>query len=225
MPTRAPEYIIQTVGIQPEMVGKWNGAAWSNVAAHEIGYFRPESSPHKPVTRFKLQYDSRGLYGIFKVKDRFVRCIHTDYQSDVFKDSCVEIFLEPKAGRGYFNFEFNCGGTLLAYHILDSKRTNGKFKDYVVLSEEADSLIKRFHSTPATVDPEVLEPLDWYLEFFIPFSVMENFVGPINTEEGWRGNLYKCGDDTSQPHWGAWSPVDELDFHRPINFGRLHFTS
>ncbi len=220
-----PEYVIHMVEAQPEMTGKWEGPSWSKVAARDIDHYRPESSPHRPVTRFKLQYDRRGLYGIFKVKDRFVRCIHTDYQSDVFKDSCVEIFLQPKVGQGYFNFEFNCGGALLAYHILDPSRSNGKFRDYVVLSGETDSLIKRFHSTPVTVDPEHLKPMDWYLEFFIPFSVMENHVGPINREEAWRGNLFKCGDETSQPHWGAWSPVDELDFHRPANFGHLYFTS
>ena len=41
--------------------------------------------------------------------------------------------------------------------------------------------------------------------------------------QAWRGNLYKCGDRTSHPHWAAWSPVDELNFHLPRCFGTLRF--
>ncbi len=224
MPTRLPEYIIHAVDAPPEMTGLWNGPAWQHVHPLDIASFRPEGSSHHPVTQCKLQHSVEGLSGIFQVKDRFVRCVNTEFQSEVYLDSCVEIFLQPKSGAGYFNFEFNCGGALLAYHVIDPGRANGKFKDYVVLSDRVDSQIKRFHTLSATVNPEVIEPLDWYLEFFIPYSVMESYVGPIDRQATWRGNLFKCGDETSHPHWGAWSAVDELNFHRPDNFGFLHFS-
>jgi hypothetical protein len=50
---------------------------------------------------------------------------------------------------------------------------------------------------------------------------------PFTIEKGnlWRANFYKCGDDTSHPHWAAWSPVDELNFHLPRCFGRLGFAA
>jgi hypothetical protein len=53
--------------------------------------------------------------------------------------------------------------------------------------------------------------------------VLERYVGPLAPLAGqvWRGNFYKCGDRTSHPHWAAWSPVDELNFHLPRCFGAL----
>ena len=36
-----------------------------------------------------------------------------------------------------------------------------------------------------------------------------------------RGNFYKCGDHTVNPHWGSWAPVDKVDFHVPLLFGDL----
>ena len=36
-----------------------------------------------------------------------------------------------------------------------------------------------------------------------------------------RGNFYKCGDATVQPHYLAWNPVTSAvpAFHRPEDFG------
>jgi hypothetical protein len=42
--------------------------------------------------------------------------------------------------------------------------------------------------------------------------------------QAWRGNFYKCGDETSHPHWGMWAPIREgFTFHQPRFFGTLHF--
>jgi hypothetical protein len=80
-------------------------------------------------------------------------------------------------------------------------------------------------SLPAVVDPEIDAPVDWELAFFVPTEVLEDYVGPIGPLAGqeWRANFYKCGDETSHPHWAAWSPVDELNFHLPRCFGTLRF--
>ena len=38
-------------------------------------------------------------------------------------------------------------------------------------------------------------------------------------------NFYKCGDDTTKPHYISWNPVKSInpDFHRPEHFGILNF--
>jgi len=41
----------------------------------------------------------------------------------VYRDSCVELFLEPPGGHGYWNFEWNAGGALLASQVTDPART------------------------------------------------------------------------------------------------------
>jgi hypothetical protein len=82
-----------------------------------------------------------------------------------------------------------------------------------------------YHSMPATVEPEVTVPTEWLLEFFIPFGLLEKYVGSIGPVQNqvWRANLYKCADGTSHPHWASWSPVTEFNFHLPQCFGRVRF--
>ena len=77
-----------------------------------------------------MLYDANGLYGIFRVQDRYVRCVRTQYHDAVWKDSCVEFFAQPKPDRGYFNFEFNCGGAFLCSYITNPERTPDGFKEY-----------------------------------------------------------------------------------------------
>jgi hypothetical protein len=54
---------------------------------------------------------------------------------------------------------------------------------------------------------------------------MARYTGPFSVAAGevWRANFYKCGDETSQPHWAAWHPVEALNFHLPQCFGQLRF--
>src|SRR5512138_2213698 len=117
--TNARIYVVNSVATAPAMAPDWNDPAWAQVAPAEVDYFLPESSPHRPRTRVRLVRDALGLHGLFQVHDRFVRCLRTEYFNEVWKDSCVEFFVEPKPGAGYFNFEFNCGGAFLCSHITN----------------------------------------------------------------------------------------------------------
>jgi hypothetical protein len=207
------------------MQGMWDGDVWQDVADIAVACFRPEGTAHHPKTLCKMLYDQERIYGIFKVEDQYVRCIHAEFQSEVYKDSCVEFFVQPPAQCGYFNFEFNCGGTMLASFITDPTRMNGGVKSFTPLTPDDDVQIQRYHSLPAIVDPEITQKIAWLLEFSIPFSVLEKYAGKLGNVDGqtWRGNFYKCGNDTSHPHWASWSPVSELNFHLPADFGIFQF--
>ena len=207
------------------MQGLWDGVVWQNVHAMDVAYFRPESSAHRPQTHCKLLYDEEILYGIFRVDDQYVRCVNTGFQVDVYKDSCVELFLQPKSIGGYFNFEFNCGGALLASYVTDPTRIDGQVKQYTPLTPEDDRQVQRYHNLPEVVEPEITHNQIWFLEFSIPFAVLAKYAGSLGKLSGqnWRGNCYKCGNETSHPHWGAWSEVTELNFHLPECFGSIHF--
>jgi hypothetical protein len=76
------------------------------------------------------------------------------------------------------------------------------------------------------VEPEIAEPRDWWVEVTWPFATMEPYAGDIRPVAGqrWRGNAFKCGDQTSHPHWASWAPIGEaLNFHQPACFGLLDF--
>ncbi len=170
-------------------------------------------------------YNRDGLFGLFQVLDRYVRCRRTGFQEAVYKDSCVEFFVQPKPESGYFNFEFNCGGAALMYYITDPVRTAEGFRAFTRLSKADGDLVRVRTTLPQVVEPEIQAETTWYLQFFIPFSLLRKYAGEVksSSEAVWRANFYKCGDETSHPHWAAWSPVDELNFHLPRCFGMLRF--
>jgi hypothetical protein len=217
------EYNISRTREIPERCGLWDGAVWRPVKALDVNCIRPEGSDHRPRTRCKLLYNRQSMFGIFRVEDQYVRCVHTRFQSDVWKDSCVEFFVEPKEGAGYFHFEFNCGGALLASYVTDPARADGRLKQYTPLTPEDDRQIHRFASLPPIVEPEIVRPIVWTLEFQIPFAVLEKYSGKIGIVKGqvWRANFYKCGNETSHPHWLSWMPLSARNFHEPSSFGKL----
>lgn len=208
-----------------ELKGFWDGCIWEKAEIGEILHLRPEGSGHFPRTRFKLLYSDSGISGIFLVNDRYVKCSHRGFSVPVYKDSCVEFFVKPASKKGYFNFEFNCGGSILCSYITDHKRTPDGFKESVPLSQEDLQLVRIFHSLPEIIDEEIKESVEWVLEFFIPFSLIEKYCGFLGALPGnvWMANFQKCGDETSHPHWISWKPLPELNFHLPECFGELKF--
>jgi len=210
---------------RPELRGLWDGPAWGGVPFLSIDCFRPESASHRPAVRCKLLYDDDRLYGLFHVRDRYVRCVHTGFQAPVYEDSCVELFVQPGPDTGYFNFEFNCGRALLASYVTDPARINGRVAGARPLSPEEGSQVEVYSSLPPIVEPEIEDELIWLLEFAIPFTLLRAYTGDPGKIEGreWRGNLYKCGDRTSKPHWASWSPLSNRNFHAPEDFGLLRF--
>jgi hypothetical protein len=204
---------------------RWDGPEWRHAGVLTVSNFLPESSSHRPRVAAKSLYDQHSVHVFFKVADRFVRCIHTGYRAEVWKDSCVEWFVQPKPGRGYFNFEVNCGGSLYASYVEDPQRTDKNLRKSTQLPFKTCRTIGIYHSMPATVEPECAGPVEWFIELNVPVRIFEPFIGPVGHLAGqqWRANFYKCGDETSHPHWAAWSPVSEKNFHRPQEFGTIRF--
>jgi hypothetical protein len=203
----------------------WDGAEWKDAQIAPVSNFLPQSSAHHPRVQARLLWSDSALHGIYRVEDQYVRCVRSNYFDEVWKDSCVEFFLQPCPEKGYFNFEFNCGGAFLCNYITDHRRTETGFACAERLPAELGSRVAVISSLPKIVEPELQEPTTWFLNFRIPFAVLENYVGKLNPQESsWRGNFYKCAEEVSHPHWAAWAPVPEFNFHLPNCFGELVFT-
>jgi hypothetical protein len=219
------QYTIRKASAGLSLNADWNDPVWAGAQELEIGHFRAESSSHWPRTFAKLLYSEDGIGGIFLVHDRYVRCTRSNYFDEVWKDSCVEFFVQPKPDRGYFNFEFNCGGAFLCSYIIDPERTPNGFKAFTRVPWEVGKQIQVRTSLPRVIEKEIAEPTVWTLQFFIPYSLFEPFAGKLGKVAGqvWHGNFFKCAEEVSHPHWASWSPVDEFNFHLPRCFGEIRF--
>ncbi len=224
--TDKPQYVIKKASEKPALDGEWDSAAWGSVTPLAVSNFFSLGSSHRPKTRAKVLFDDAGLYIHFRVEDQYVRAIETAYHGKVWEDACVEFFVKPKAERGYFNFEINCGGTmLLSYHEAPGWTGETQAAPGSVPWDLAQK-VRIYHSLPETVEPERKDPVTWNVEYHIPFAVLEAYIGPLGNVAGqtWQANFYKCAENNSHPHWATWSPiVGKLDFHQPKFFGLIRF--
>ena len=219
-------YIIQRAKTLPSVSAAWEEHSWALVPPLAIASFHPQSGDHRPHTEARLLHDGNAIAVIFRIEDRYVVARQSTYQSPTHKDSCVEFFVQPKPGLGYFNFEFNAIGTLLLWYIDRPRRDDGSFEHHVAVPLELARNIAVHASLTGPIQEEIVEPLVWTLSFRVPKSLFENFVGPLPDLGGqtWRANFYKCSDLSSHAHWGAWASIGErLDFHQPSRFGEIVF--
>jgi hypothetical protein len=209
----------------PPLGASWNDRAWAASHVADIKNFRPESSEHRPRTLARFLYSEAGIHGIYRIEDQYVRSVRTGYLSEVWKDSCVEFFVQPRGNGGYFNLEMNAGGSHLIWFIEDATRSAAGLKKWTPLPAELGKLIQIRSTLAKVVNPEIEQPMNWELSFYLPFAALEKFVGRLHPQTGeqWRGNFFKCAEEISHPHWASWSPVDEFNFHLPRCFGTLIF--
>eukprot|EP00831_Metopus_contortus_P012700 TRINITY_DN15111_c0_g1_i2.p1 TRINITY_DN15111_c0_g1~~TRINITY_DN15111_c0_g1_i2.p1 ORF type:complete len:237 (-),score=24.92 TRINITY_DN15111_c0_g1_i2:244-954(-) len=218
-------YVIRKTAGEIDPAADWDASVWDGAEAALIGNVW-HTSTHTPEVWVKLMYSDKGFHCMFLVNDKYVRSVNRGYNQSVCLDSCVEFFFQPFGAGPYFNFEFNCGGAVLASYIRDWTRVDGKgFADFTMLKDSELDQLNIFHSMPETVEPEMSGDIQWRLGFFLPFAVLENYTGALGDLTGtrWRANFYKCGDKTSHPHWLSWRPVSTLNFHQPECFGVIEF--
>jgi len=218
-----PVYKVSRLAAPPRLDARWKKDTWQDVPALTIENHMGGRPEHFPRVQARVGYHDDDIYLIFLVQDRYVRAVHLDPQGAVCRDSCVEFFFTPgqDTGAGYFNLEANCGGNML-FHFQTRPR-----RDAVCVSPRHCAEITIAHSLPRRVEPEITEAVEWSLEYRIPCGMLKAYSDPVLPRTGarWRANFYKCGDDTSHPHWLTWSPVDrpKPDFHVPESFGILEF--
>lgn len=171
--------------------------------------------PYHPLTVFSAAHSGNYLYIDFFVRANYLRAVNYLNNSPVYEDSCVEVFIQPENAIGtYYNFEFNCIGTINASRRI-SRQTATHLTD-----AELDS-VKRYTSCGNRPFQEIEGLFPWNVIIAIPLQLIGlNYTGsPISL----RGNFHKCASATSQPHFLSWAPIDtpEPDFHRPEYFGTI----
>lgn len=164
-----------------------------------------------------IAHDNKKLYLYYQVEGEELRAVNTKDFMSVWEDSCVEFFMQRKGERTYRNFEFNAHGVLLA-----SRRETKENAEQ--LSDELMASIKRF-VTIQHLYKEDKQLSDWTLYAEIPKEALGFDEGEDLSGEAMAANFYKCGDETAEPHFISWNPIDTAtpNFHMPEFFGALVF--
>jgi hypothetical protein len=169
--------------------------------------------PYKPTVEFIMALLGDGIFVQFKVTENHCLGRFTNDKEPVYKDSCVELFIDPANDGTYYNFEFNCMGTLLLGYGA-SRHNREQASDNVFKEVKRKSTLGR---EPLNIEQNT----NWGLGVVIPFSAFFKHQTNLFTNNSFRCNLHKCGDETSIPHYVTWNPIktERPDFHRPEYFG------
>ena len=170
--------------------------------------------PYKPTVTVRLGYSSSAIAILFEVEEDHVRAVTMEDCGPVWEDSCCEFFVADPTGKGYFNFEMNCAGTLLA-----AKRRSRD--DFERLNESQLKEILRFSSLPYAPIDSVGEGQKYWVAEVIPFSIL----GLDKAPKSIMANFYKCGDLCQKPHFLSMAPINlpSPNFHCPEFFQEVKF--
>jgi hypothetical protein len=206
-----------------EINANWSKSEWKDIDIINVSNVLGQRPSFLPEVKAKMMYDLENIYVIYRVSDRYVRCITKDINGPVWNDSCVEFFISPDTSLPfrYFNLEINCGGTpLMHYNIVPREEVKN-------IDIEDIKKIEIAHSLAQIVEPEINEPVTWTLEYRIPIDLFRKYSNITQPKPGtfWKANFYKIADKTSHPHYLTWSLVNsnKPDFHLPQFFGILNF--
>lgn len=185
----------------------------------EIAVVNWDAFSYQPEVKFRIAHNKDQIWLKFYVTEEHILAKHIKTNSATHKDSCVEFFVDPEQIGMYYNFEFNCIGTVhLAYGA-------GRHDRVFIPAELIENNIQIVSSLGDTPFEEKSGAYSWEMTVVIPMSVFIHNPQLQLQQLTANANFYKCGDDTSRPHYLTWNPVgtERPDFHQPDYFGVLRF--
>ena len=183
------------------------------VPSHKVACVNWEEYPYAPEVTFRIAHSDDALAVMFEVEEDHLRAVAMSAEENVWEDSCVEFFVKNPVGEGYYNFELNAIGTLLA-----ARRTSRESATHFSAAQLAE-IVRYTAFDHAPID--ICDQNSWWAVELIPFSLLGLSSPPAKLDV----NLYKCGDNLDRPHFLSWSPItlDKPNFHCPEFFGEIIF--
>ena len=178
----------------------------------------PEEFPYTPITTVDLAYSDKGLYVRFFTKGKGLKCQVLKDGGPVYKDSCVEFFIQKPDDDHYYNFEFNCCGICDASYRTDRENA-------IPFVEEQYERIHRSSTERLREINDGTTVHEYSVSIMIPFALL-GYSSINDLPDHFMVNFYKCGDETAIPHFASWAPITtpKPDFHRPEFFQPIYLS-
>lgn len=174
--------------------------------------------PYCPDVKVDLWHNNKSLFIRYVVTEDYTGAETIKDNGEVWKDSCVELFISFD-NAGYYNIESNCIGKILMSH------RKGRKTDVEYASSEILESIKRESSlgTKAISCRKISEPWEMTLEIPATAFFKHELEGFSDLQA--KCNIYKCGDSLPTPHFISLFPIEteQPDFHRPDFFREISF--
>ena len=189
----------------------------TQTVSNPINTINWETYSYLPYLKFRIGHVKNEIWLKFYVKEKNILAQETRINGDVYKDSCVEFFISVD-GKNYYNFECSCIGTIHLAHGPD--RNNRNFVE--------PKTVKKIEIESSLGNQPFAEKsgnFEWEMMIRIPVeSFAFDKIKSLNRLKA-TANFYKCGDETSEPHFVTWNPngTENPDYHCPEFFGKVEF--
>jgi len=191
---------------------------FSEIESIHINNYLWMNNNYNPKVDAKVCYSAKNIFVYFKVYEKEITATYTNINDPVYKNSCVEFFVNlfPEMTDKYFNFEMNAIGTIYVGFGAIGKRK--------ILPIEDIKLVKVF-STLTKPFVGQIENDFWEIKLSIPFNLLEKYYKQKFESNPAIANFYKCSDATKYEHYGCWNLInsEKPNFHLPKYFGDLLF--
>lgn len=174
-----------------------------------------EQFPKELPVSVRVAHDNESLFLLYSVEGEQLRAVNTNDFGSVWQDSCVEFFMQREGETGYRNFECNVLGVLLS-RVHESRDKAVAQSEELIVSISRYSTIKHRYDNGRQVS-------DWTMYLEIPKKALGFAENESLSGSRIRANFYKCGDETSEPHFISWNAINlpQPNFHVPQFFGLL----
>jgi hypothetical protein len=168
---------------------------------------------------FSISHFDEGIHLKFSVTEPFLRVRKRKINGEVHKDNCVEFFIAFGQESGYYNFEFNCLGSVKAAY--GKSRLHRKFLPPPLLKIVEDNICIAMDNLSNG------KSIKWDISIILPVSIFCYHNKRSLSGETCFVNFAKCGDNLPKPHFLSWVEIlsEKPDFHQPAAFGMVKFES
>lgn len=184
---------------------------------HSIETLNWKKFSYKPSINFRIAHTENEIWLKYYVREKNILALETRTNGDVYKDSTVEFFISFD-NVNYYNFEFNCIGTI---HIGYGTGKGNRTPVNPVTAEKIE-IKSSLGNKPFE---EKTGDFEWEMMIRIPLECFTfDKIKSLNELKA-TANFYKCGDETSEPHFVTWNPIktESPNYHQPQFFGKVQF--
>lgn len=189
----------------------------TQTVTHSIETLNWKAFSYKPKINFRIAHTKNEIWLKYYVREKYILALETLTNGDVYKDSTVEFFISFD-NVNYYNFEFNCIGTIhIGYGPGKGNRTP--------IKPATAEKIKIKSSLGNQPFEEKAGDFEWEMMIRIPVECFAfDKIKSLNELKA-TANFYKCGDETSKPHFVTWNPIktESPNYHQPEYFGKIQF--
>jgi len=166
---------------------------------------------------FSISHFNNGLFLKYSVVEPFLNVKKRKVNEAVHHDNCVEFFMAFENEKGYYNFEFNCLGSIKG--AFGETRQQRQFLPADILALIQESMEISINNTGKE------NHIRWTLSVILPMHAFCHHKNQSLSGTTCRANFTKCGDSLPSPHFLSWTDIAAAnpDFHQPSSFGKLIF--